>query len=235
MDFSHPALVHARSVGRRLGILRPFQRIYRRRRNIAYEKNFERALLGHILRGDIVWDVGANVGYYTKKFADIVGAPGHVVAFEPSPHTFATLSGAVTNNHNVTIANVALSNFEGYTDFYVGSDNDSPTDGLSAASIDAAHKVMQVAVTTGDRYIAENKAFAPTRIKIDVEGFESEVLSGLVEYLRSDKLKTLFIEIHFGVLAARGLFNEPRKITQLLRQNGFAISWTDPSHICAQR
>lgn len=235
MDFSHPVLVCARSVGRRLGILQPLQRIYRRRRNIAYEEGFEAALLSHILPGDIVWDVGANVGYYTKKFADIVGASGHVVAFEPSPHTFATLSAAMTHNHNVTIANVALSDVEGHTDFYVGSDDNNPTDGLSAASIGATRKEVQVVVTTGDRYIAENAALAPNRIKIDVEGFESEVLSGLAEHLRSDKLKTLFIEIHFGVLAARGLFNEPRGISEKLRKYGFAIWWTDPSHICARR
>ena len=94
---------------------------------------------------------------------------------------------------------------------------------------------MPIPVTTGDRYIAENAALAPNRIKIDVEGFESEVLSGLAGHLRSEKLKTLFIEFHFGLMAARGLVNEPRGITKMLRQNSFVISWTDQSHICAHR
>jgi FkbM family methyltransferase len=234
MDFSDPFLVRARSVGRRLGILKPLQRIFRGG-NVAYEKSFEQALLSSIMPGDIIWDVGANVGHYTKKFAEIVGASGHVVAFEPSPETFANLSAAMSYNRNTTIVNLALSNCEGYAQFYVGSGACNSTDGLSAVSVDATCKVVQVAVTTGDRYMAENAALAPTSIKIDVEGFESEVISGLVKGLRSDKLKTLFIEVHFDVLAARGLVNEPRGITDILRKNGFTIRWTDPSHIFAQR
>jgi FkbM family methyltransferase len=235
MDFSSPFLVRVRSLGRRLGILKPLQRIFRWRRAAAYEESFEKALLSRIMPGDIVWDVGANIGHYTKKFADIVGASGHVVAFEPSPRTFAKLSAAMSHSHNITVANVALSNLEGHVDFYVGSDDCNPTDGLSAASIESTSKVLQVITTTGDRYIAENAALAPTSIKIDVEGFESDVLSGLAGHLTSDKLKTLFIEFHFEVLAARGLVNEPRGITEMLRKNGFAIWWTDPSHMCAQR
>jgi len=236
MDFSHPILVRARTVGRRLGILVPLLQIYYRwRRNNVHEERFERAVLSHILPGDIVWDVGANIGHYTKIFANIVGASGHVVAFEPSPQTFATLSAEMARNDNVTLANVALSNFEGHTDLYVRSDGFNPADGLSTASVDADAKAVPIPVTTGDRYIAENAALAPNRIKIDVEGFESEVLSGLASHLRSEKLKTLFIEFHFGLMAARGLVNEPRGITKMLRQNSFVISWTDPSHICAHR
>ena len=235
MDFSHPFLVYTRHVGRRLGILRPIQKIYRWRREVAYEQGFERAILGRIQPGDIVWDVGANVGHYTKQISEIVGTSGHVVAFEPSPHTFVMLSAAMIHNRNVTLANVALSNFEGYADFFVKADDHNPTDGLSDLSTEARSKVVKVAVTTGDRYIIENVALAPTSIKIDVEGFEGEVLAGLAERLRSDKLKTLFIEIHFDILAARGLFNEPRGITEMLRESGFKISWTDPSHICAHR
>ena len=235
MDFSHPLLVRARQFGRRLGVLDPLQRIYSSLRNDGNEESFERALLSRICRGDIVWDVGANVGYYTQKLADIVGASGRVVAFEPSPKTFATLSTAMRHNRNVKVLNLALADFEGQSDFCAKLEGYNANDSLSWSSIGPTFNVVRVAVKTGDRFITENRALAPTSIKIDVEGFETEVLLGLSECLHTDKLKMLFIEIHFGILAARGLLNSPRTIMKMLRDNGFAISWIHSSHICAER
>ena len=50
-----------------------------------YEDRFQIAMLKAIRQGDVVWDVGANVGLYSKLFSNIAGFSGKVFAFEPSP------------------------------------------------------------------------------------------------------------------------------------------------------
>ena len=92
-----------------------------------------------------------------------------------------------------------------------------------------------VVVRTGDAFVAEHPHLRPNKIKIDVEGFEYEVLAGLRDQLDHPALDTLFIEVHFGVLAARGLAGTPTRIAQTCRNHGFAVRWPDASHLCAHR
>src|SRR5437762_9988574 len=64
-----------------------------------------------ISAGDWVVDVGANIGQYTKRFSDLVGPEGRVIAIEPVPETFALLSANVLlcQHSNVTLLNMAAS------------------------------------------------------------------------------------------------------------------------------
>ena len=64
-----------------------------------------------IKKGDIVLDLGANIGYYTLIFAKLVGEVGHVFAFEPDPSNFELLSKNVKENkhENVTLIQKAVS------------------------------------------------------------------------------------------------------------------------------
>lgn len=66
-----------------------------------------------LLLGACVWDVGANVGYYTKLFSERVGSSGRVYAFEPLPTTVAKLTAAAGGLDNVSILPVALSDRTG--------------------------------------------------------------------------------------------------------------------------
>lgn len=75
----------------------------------------------------------------------------------------------------------------------------------------------------------------PNVIKIDVEGFEYEVIEGLSAYLSSPTVKSIGIEVHFGILEERGLSQAPRWIERLLNGKGFVVTWADPSHIIATR
>ncbi|MDO3722417.1 FkbM family methyltransferase [Marinobacter sp. chi1] len=61
--------------------------------------------------GDWVIDIGANVGHYTKKFSELVGPAGRVIAFEPVPTTFSLLAANVQKFplKNVSLFNAAVS------------------------------------------------------------------------------------------------------------------------------
>lgn len=131
-----------------------------------------------IKAGDWVVDIGANVGHYTKRFSELVGAKGRVIAFEPVPTTFFILSGNIQlfQHPNVSLINSAVSDklelvgistpqFEsGLTNYYqahISSAGDStlPVLAISLDSILSNHNVALV--------------------KIDAEGHEAFVLAGM--------------------------------------------------------
>ena len=75
----------------------------------------------------------------------------------------------------------------------------------------------------------------PNAIKIDVEGFELEVLQGMGPYLAEPTLRMIGVEVHFGILKERGIAYAPQRIEQLLVHNGYRVRWPDNSHLLAVR
>jgi len=93
---------------------------------------------------------------------------------------------------------------------------------------------LSVRVARADTLVAAGER-APNVIKIDVEGFEGEVLQGMDELLSRPELRAVFIEVHFAQLAKRGKEMEPVQIVERLRRRGFSISWLDASHLAGHR
>jgi FkbM family methyltransferase len=134
--------------------------------------------------GDLVFDIGAHVGDRIAAFRRL---DARVVALEPQPALVRTLRLLYGRDPNVTIEAAAAGARPGSVELSLNIDN--PT--VSTASpdfIDAAAgapgwqgqvwaKSVPVPLTTIDGLIAEHGA--PAFIKIDVEGFEAEVLAGL--------------------------------------------------------
>jgi FkbM family methyltransferase len=230
MDFSSQTAIRLRSFGRRLGIFPPLVRALRKLSRARYEERFDAALLAAIRSGDTVWDVGANVGLYTEKFIGLAGPSGRVVAFEPSPKNVETLRARFGGVGGVTIHPVALSDRTGTVAFYANGDDDGVTDSLVERTAGATRHEVQA--HRGDDY---GKTFPPNVIKIDVEGFEPEVLRGLRDVLVSPTLRSVMIEVHFGILADRNLAGAPAELRELLRQGGLAASWVDSSHLAGHR
>lgn len=75
----------------------------------------------------------------------------------------------------------------------------------------------------------------PNAIKIDVEGFEVEVLEGALETLKNDKLKVIGIEVHSEILESRNIVNPISRMEKILTDAGFKVKWTDFSHLVALR
>lgn len=176
------------------------------------------SFLLHFLReDDLVFDVGANIGWYTILAAKERHC--NVVSFEPIPKTFSNLKINVALNnveHRVFLQNQGVSAEKGTLAFT----NDRDVENRAAISTDES--VIEVDVTTLDIHAAER---CPIVIKIDVEGFETNVLKGAGTLLRSKELKAILIE-----LAGHGQkygFDEIT-IRQNLEELGFQAVRYDP-------
>jgi len=203
-----------------------------------YEKHFDNSLLQSIAVGDIVWDVGANIGFYTTKFSDAVSYSGSVVAFEPITDTFEILKEKVKNLDNVALFQIALGESDQALTMSINHEVGSPTNKiLSNPNGDAAVGIATatISVRSADSIIEEFSLDVPNVIKIDVEGYEGYVIKGMSSLLDHRSVKIVAMEIHFAILEENGDTVAVSEITKLLVAKGFSLKWTDPSHIIASR
>jgi FkbM family methyltransferase len=227
---TNPLILGLRTAARSAGLTRVAGRILNRG---GYEAAFDDALFAEIAPGDVVWDVGANVGYYTRKFAEAVGPGGRVVAFEPFPATIARLRAEVAGLQTVKVLPIALGAQSSTMTMRGGADSLGATSRIVCDG--PAEAGTEVEITTGDAVIACELSEIPTVAKIDTEGFELDVLQGMQKLLSTLTLRAVFVEVHFSLLADRGLANAPGEIERLLKAAEFGVHWVDPSHIVGRR
>jgi len=146
-------------------------------------------LINNLATGDIFLDVGAHYGYFTLLAATLVSNSGQVVAFEASKNTFAILTKNTQQTENISVINKAVSDEAGSITFYefpnLYSEYNSidikqfkNTDWFSKES-----PVKNTVATIPLAIFLEEQQLLPTIIKIDVEGAEFKVISGLQKYL----------------------------------------------------
>lgn len=195
-------------------------------------------MFAHLRNTDVVWDIGANVGFYTRRFAKRVETAGSVLAIEPHPRTFAELNRAMDGHHYVRVLNMALGERTGSAQLIEGQDTLRATSSLSlsrsATPRDAREDLVPVRAG-GEVIEVLGQDWFPNVMKIDVEGFEEAVLAGFREELADTRLRAIFCEVHFSLLAANGRRYAPLRMQRLLRQKGFGVVWCDPSHLIAAR
>jgi FkbM family methyltransferase len=199
-----------------------------------YESSFSRQLTQACRPGDIVWDVGANVGYYSRNFSQCVGVSGKVFAFEPDTVNLPELRSACSGRGNIEIREFGLSDKTERRNF-LGDDSDHTISRVLLPGEPIPEAATEVELQTGDAVIQSGNAELPNVIKIDVEGHELSVLKGLQGTLSNERLRSIFVEVHFGILDRSGRADDPKKIEDILKRSGFKLSWTDPSHIFAAR
>lgn len=218
----------SRRIGRRLGVNRFLARIVL---HGGYEDRFDSALAGAIAPGDVIWDVGANVGYYSRRFSERVGPRGTVVAFEPGSSAAARLRIETAGLENVRVLEIALGKTDESGILIAGSN----PDGTNTQVRPADGGKGEVAIMRGDSMLGTAKVPQPNVIKVDVEGAELEVLSGMPRVLGDSRLRSVAVELHASVAEARGDFDLTVRVESLLRNAGFLVRWVDHAHIMAER
>lgn len=157
---------------------------------------------------DVVYDIGANVGAYSlyagKKIAQ---SSGKVYAFEPAYFNFSALcQNIIANNLNdiVTPYPLAFGSDSTPSKFFLSSTIEgSALHGLSEPVSENGSFVPQfqqgIFVTTLDDFVVHNQIDFPNHIKIDVDGSEQQILSGMKSVLTDRRMRSIMIEINSDI------------------------------------
>lgn len=169
--------------------------------------------------GDVVLDVGSNIGFYLLNFSMRVMPGGHVFGFEPHPITYQKL---LTNlsanvNKNITISHVALGDTTGFVEPYVVRESNL---GMNRVKVTSEQNANRVPLTTLDLFVTEKGLSKVDLIKIDVEGFEENVLRGALQTIRTYR-PTMHIEVDGENLIAQA--SSPQAIVDLLSDGGYIL------------
>lgn len=180
-----------------------------------YEPEVWRAVMEAIRPGDTVADVGAFIGLYTIAIGNRVGPHGHVVAFEPAPDSMAILRAHIALNRlgdRVEAQQLALGVEDATVAFAIAEQS-------AAIAPRATPDTVSVRCVRLDSFWGERPLDV---LKLDVEGYEEQVLRGAAGLLaRSKPPRAIFVEVHPYAWGAVG--TSSASLLGLLAGHGYRI------------
>src|SRR5690606_15033758 len=138
----------------------------------------------------VVIDVGSHFGYFALLAKELVGGPGKVFAIEPTNNSFGILDQNVKEHTNLLAFQIALSDLNGYIDFFEFSNLYSEYSSVDIDQFKSSEwfneNVVQkrrIEARLLDDFLADHQ-LNPGFIKIDVEGSENKVIAGGMNYFK---------------------------------------------------
>lgn len=173
----------------------------------------------YVRPGNIVIDLGANIGLHTIVAAKQAGGSGRVYAFEPDPRNFNSLKRNVSLNGllNIIVERLGVSNINGERDFYL--DKQDFTMHSLHNPPGAKRQQIKIKLVRLDDYFKNDSRI--DFIKIDVEGAEYGAVSGMLSLLQKNKTVKLLTEFNPPSLQHAG--TQPAAYLELLTKNGFKL------------
>ncbi|MEO6188021.1 MAG: FkbM family methyltransferase [Ginsengibacter sp.] len=172
----------------------------------AFAEPAQIVLFNAVTPGMTILDIGANIGATTLNFAKKTGQHGKVFSFEPSPYNFKKAMENISLNslENINLINKGLGNEKKSAFLYnVNTTNNGMQRLLQQEPQKDSYEKTTVEIDTLDNCMSELDIPSPSLIKIDVEGFEYNVLLGARETLLRHK-PTMFIELDDNNLREQG-------------------------------
>jgi FkbM family methyltransferase len=166
------------------------------------EQDFIEELLKRIETNTVFYDIGAHVGLYSLLVAKCKIRPKFVYSWEPEPFNFKRLNENIELNkiNNARAFQVALGNENNMLKLYTKAEEPGS---LTPSLIGEFSFSRRVKVVRGDDFVSEKNLYLPSIIKIDVEGYEYNVLKGFRETI-SKARPIIFLEIHPSFLEKMG-------------------------------
>jgi len=178
------------------------------------------------LKQDMVCiDLGSNIGYYAVIESNMIGKSGKIFAIEPSPINFPILKLNLENQkkNNFLTYNIAIGDKNEEMEFIISSKSNWSKIRMNNEKINPEDKIIKIPVKTLDSFVKENNITKIDLLRMDVEGFEYNIILGANNVLEKYKPK-IFVEIHkmyLGKEKTSEIFNE-------LKNKGYEIKYYIP-------
>lgn len=173
-----------------------------------------------VKEGNVVVDLGANIGYYSLLAARLVGSKGRVYAFEPEPTNYSLLLKNIELNgyHNIIPVSKAVSNAVGTVRLFLDNQD---TGAHTICEPGKKGKSIEVESVTLDEFFKDREPRIDV-IKMDIEGAEMSALVGMDRILKENNNLRIFVEFYFSGIARSG--SSPQEfIRRLLEDYHFSI------------
>ncbi len=182
----------------------------------------------HYIHKDMTFiDVGANIGQHTLFASRLVGGNGHVISFEPIPRLYEQIKRSVEKNtmHNINLINAGCGKEDSTSTIYIDTTN-AGASSLFLPRSDGKIEEVTVHIKNPIPLLAHYTKIDV--IKIDVEGYEYNVLLGLEPIIARDK-PILFLEYSpsFYEKNKSSDIHDGIHILQLLQKYGYTIKDLD--------
>jgi FkbM family methyltransferase len=164
-----------------------------------YEFAKQKYFIAALKPGHVVYDLGANVGFYSLLASVLVGPSGQVFSFEPLPRNIDLLKKHLALNkvRNCTLIEAAVGSSAHSAQFSAGPNS---LQGRLSASLDK--NAIQVQVVSLDPLVSSGRLPAPNLIKCDIEGAEFDALAGALDVLKKHT-PTLLLATHSSEVHGR--------------------------------
>lgn len=149
-----------------------------------FEEDCTRVVKGHLSEGNVVFDIGSNIGYYSLLFSKLVGEKGQVHCFEPTQYAVERFRGNMALNEDLPTQNIILNQ--------VGLAAE-PRTGYEAIESRFSEKWLAywarelIRFTNLDLYAEEKRVTNVHLVKIDVDGYDYQVIQGAKNVLMTYK------------------------------------------------
>lgn len=163
--------------------------------NKIYEPDETKYISENLCEGDVFIDIGANVGYFSLIAAECIGKKGKVVAFEPLPSNFEKMlyNIRLNNFENIDTYQFAVNDKEFFAPLFLNALNEG---GNSLLKFDGYSNSIQVKSIVLDDFFARRYPSLEIKlVKIDVEGAEMNVVSGMQNILKKESAPDIICEI----------------------------------------
>jgi len=185
-----------------------------------YEPEMGETLRRYLRPGGTFVDIGANEGFFTVQAAKIVGPAGRVLAVEPQGRLQEVIQKNLELNGltNVTLVKSAVSDRPGEAELHISPSTNTGSTGLSQSTrYRVPHEA--VPVNTLEAILGKAGIQAVDLMKMDIEGFEYEAITGAEKLFKEKRIQALALEMHFDLMRARG--KDFKKLESLLRNHGY--------------
>lgn len=170
-------------------------------------------------QGDVVIDIGANIGYYSLLFAVTVGPAGRVFAFEPDPYNFGLLkkNAEINNFSNIMMFDKAVSDTSRQGKLYKSEYN---LGDHRIFALDDDYKPIDIKVIRLDD-VPELRDVKISLIKIDIQGSEGTAVKGMKQLITRQDGLVLMCEFIPSLIKGSGM--EPEHFLTMLTELGFQL------------